>query len=71
VRTGSKVDFLELENEQHYHGEIKNGIPHGFGILADSAGSIYEGGFIEGEKSGRGRLTYSNGDQYVGEFVRN
>ena len=41
-----------MEGNQQYHGEAKGGVPHGFGILAHADGSIYEGGFIEGQKQG-------------------
>jgi hypothetical protein len=31
-----------------YHGELKNGLYHGFGILIKPSGTTYEGYFIEG-----------------------
>lgn len=36
-----------------------------------SNGDFYRGSFIRGVKSGRGNITYGNGDSYEGEFGEN
>ena len=41
---------------------------HGFGKLAMSDGSVYEGNFKSGLPTGKGRIMYSNSDILVGRF---
>ena len=51
-----------------YHGEMKDGRPHGNGRLALHTGSSYEGTWVAGLMDGRGSLQLESGDAYVGEF---
>eukprot|EP00123_Amoebidium_parasiticum_P015706 comp23108_c0_seq2/m.37182 comp23108_c0_seq2/g.37182 ORF comp23108_c0_seq2/g.37182 comp23108_c0_seq2/m.37182 type:complete len:273 (-) comp23108_c0_seq2:688-1506(-) len=50
-----------------YHGESKDGQPHGFGTLKTIKGT-YEGQWKEGERDGWGYLNMRNGTRYEGEF---
>jgi len=36
----------------------------------DGTGIIYEGGWVDGLKHGKGTVTYENGDKYEGEWIR-
>ena len=54
-------------------GEFKEGDLNGKGIVFNKNlnKKIYEGSFVNGEKSGNGVLNLSNGDKYEGEFKNN
>jgi len=43
-------------------------MPHGFGKHKMSDGSYYEGSFVKGEKSGKGKYYFDEG-MYEGHFV--
>ncbi len=47
----------------------QNGLRHGQGKQTRPTGTVYEGGFANGEMSGQGRYTYANGDEYHGAFA--
>lgn len=36
------------------------------GILKYDSGNIYEGQLLNGQRSGRGKMTFANGDKYMG-----
>jgi len=55
-------------NGNKYVGDMKNGIPHGKGILTSKDGDKYEGEFKNGTQSGIGTFTRPNGFKYVGEY---
>jgi len=50
-----------------YIGEIKNGIPHGTGVLSSTFGK-YSGELKNGMQHGQGTYTYKSGRKRVGEF---
>lgn len=47
-----------------YKGELKDGKPHGHGILTTKDGHTYDGNWVEGELEGHCRHTYDNGSCY-------
>jgi hypothetical protein len=57
-----------MQNDDKYEGEIKNGKPHGKGILKKSNGDMYTGEFRDGYFHGQGTLTFLSGTVYLGEF---
>ena len=59
--------FGDKETNPKYQGEVKNGKPHGFGILIFPNGLKYVGEFKDGLSNGQGTSTY-DGSKYVGEF---
>lgn len=61
--------WVELENGSNYSGEIKNGMPHGFGKEYRGDGSLYTGQFYEGKWHGQGTITNETLDSYQGEFI--
>jgi len=58
-----------LNDKKHwkYIGEIKNGKPHGTGVLSSTFGK-YSGEVKNGMKHGQGTYTYKSGRKRVGEF---
>jgi hypothetical protein len=36
------------------------------GILKYDSGDIYEGQLLNGKRSGQGKMTFNNGDKYIG-----
>ena len=59
--------FGDKETNPKYQGEVKNGVPNGFGILIFPNGQKYVGEFKDGLPNGQGTKTYDGG-KYVGEF---
>ena len=45
----------------HYQGEFKNGLKHGFGIYFFANGDKYVGEYQYGKREGKGTYTFSNG----------
>lgn len=45
----------------HYQGEFKNGLKHGFGIYFFANGDKYVGEYQYGKRDGKGTYTFSNG----------
>lgn len=52
-----------------YEGEIKDGVPHGFGVMTYRNGATYAGQWTRGRKQGLGVWRTSNGARYEGEWV--
>ena len=52
-----------------YHGQARNGKPHGRGVVTWTNGGRYEGDFVDGKQHGRGVKTWTNGNRYEGDFV--
>lgn len=55
-----------------YEGELVNGLPHGKGIFYFNDGGRYEGDFLKGTFTGKGKMIYtfpSEGYYYEGDFV--
>ena len=63
------LEILDLENGDHYVGQIKNGLFHGKGILTYKTGAKYQGEFVEGKRHGKGTITQLNGNSFEGNFV--
>jgi len=51
-----------------YEGQVKDGIPHGKGIMVGPNQSKYVGEFKEGRMSGSGSINSFDGKKMVGEF---
>ncbi len=51
-----------------YQGQLLDSKPHGFGRLKSPTEGTYEGQFVNGIKSGKGKMFYSNGEFYNGEW---
>lgn len=54
-----------------YRGQIKDGLPHGYGTFTFNDGGKYTGDFKEGRFHGKGKLTYINGSYLEGTFEEN
>jgi hypothetical protein len=59
------------EDDEIYIGQFKVGtnIKEGRGIMLTSAKDLYEGYWVNGERCGKGRMIFWNGDIYQGDFV--
>lgn len=62
----SKEEVIENEYGR-YVGEVKDGVPHGYGTLTDLIGGKYEGEFKDGLPDGHGKMTSPDGHVYEGE----
>ena len=64
-------DYGTIENDYgKYHGQIKDGKPHGYGTLTFNNGDYYRGDWEDGNKIRKGYFvfTFDNGDKYSGEL---
>lgn len=52
-----------------YSGELRDGEPHGTGVLRMNNGDRYEGEFRDGVFHGSGTYTWADGRSYTGRFV--
>lgn len=59
-----------ITNKLKFSGNFKGDLFHGNGILIDSSENIYDGEFYNGQKGGVGKWQTSNGDQYIGDFIK-
>ncbi len=66
--SGNKwLGFGEKDTNPKYKGQVKNGVPNGFGFLIYPDGTKYVGSWENGKKN-KGTFTLTNGDKYVGEY---
>lgn len=70
--SGTYIQDLPIE-EGHWTGDVRKGIPDGYGTLEFKAmdrynRSIYEGDMRNGKMHGKGRLRWRNGDSFEGTF---
>ncbi|MEE0928223.1 MAG: hypothetical protein UIG59_03440, partial [Acutalibacteraceae bacterium] len=66
-----RVDFTSGNS---YNGTFSNAQPHGHGkytYAKDSRLDYYEGDFVDGKRSGKGKLFYKSGTIYDGEWKDN
>ena len=64
----SNVEEITLEDGEYYRGQVKDGKPHGKGIVTMPNFGRYEGRFQDGEPHGKGILILLDGGRYEGEF---
>ena len=58
----NSIKKIELENDLTYWGQIKNGIPHGYGKKKTDQGTTYQGEFVSGLEHGYGTSFGSDGE---------
>lgn len=69
----SRIDGHSDKNQQ-FHLKVKatpepdtfGGMVSSVGILKYDSGNIYEGQLLNGQRSGKGKMTFANGDKYLG-----
>lgn len=52
-----------------YEGQLKDGVPHGYGSWKDPTGKTYVGDFLQGEMTGYGKMIFPGGEKYIGDFL--
>jgi hypothetical protein len=52
--------------ERQYYGNSKDSLQEGYGVMVYKDGTIYEGEWKGGNKTGKGAMTLSNGDKIEG-----
>jgi hypothetical protein len=58
-----------LPNGDIYEGELRDSMFNGQGkLISYNSKDIYEGNFVNGEKTGNGKITFSDGTIYEGEL---
>ena len=67
---GNKLTGLKDQDEDvfDYEGEIRNNLPHGFGIATYRKGDMFTGNYIAGIKTGKGKYTWKSGGSYEGDY---
>jgi hypothetical protein len=59
---------ITFPDQTRYEGGVRDGQPHGRGIMVFPHGDVYDGEFRDGKRNGRGTYTFRDGTKYVGEF---
>jgi len=58
-----------LEDGSEYEGEWLNDKPHGYGVMRYADGNQYFGNFMDGKRSGSGKMLWENGSRYEGTWL--
>lgn len=58
---------IEYANGDVYEGELRDGQPHGWGVLR-SPDAKHEGEWKNGKKHGKGVLKFADGDAFEGDW---
>jgi hypothetical protein len=66
-----KVETITFPNGDKYAGDVKDGKPHGKGLMKyfSSGVATYNGDFVDGNAHGQGTKVWTNGNKYEGQFV--
>ncbi len=66
-----KVETITFPNGDKYTGDVKDGKPHGKGLMKYFASDVatYNGDFVDGNAHGQGTKVWTNGNKYEGQFV--
>ena len=59
---------IEAKNGNKYVGGLRNGIPHGSGVLNFANGNRHVGWFKDGQRDGRATVNFANGNKFIGEY---
>ncbi|GAA3413095.1 MORN repeat-containing protein [Paenibacillus hodogayensis] len=60
--------YIELDADETYKGQFRNGMKSGKGVYRWSDGTKYEGQWYKDREHGFGIKEYANGDRYRGEW---
>lgn len=63
-----KKGRLEISPEEWCEGDWERGVMHGTGTMRWRDGTTYVGQWVDGYPWGKGKMTYSDGGYYEGEF---
>ena len=63
-----RVENLKVKDQMVFTGDIKESKANGTGVLKTDLFE-YEGEFVNGRPSGKGKITFANGSWYEGDFV--
>ena len=64
-----ETQTLHLDDGSVYTGPVKNGLPHGKGVLIAPNGVRYEGDLYFGQLHGQGIHIWPDGARFEGNFV--
>ena len=62
------MGFGEKDTHPKYKGQVKNGVPNGFGFLIYTDGGKYVGEWKDGKPNGKGTETNSSGYKFEGIY---
>lgn len=60
-----------MKSGRIFDGEWERNMPHGHIVETTADGDVYDGAFVNGQRSGQGKLSLKSGRIYEGEFVEN
>ncbi len=66
---GEPVGIVDFKggNGHRFKGEVKSGVPDGYGTYEDAEGNVFDGYFVAGEPQS-GYALSASGEEYLGEF---
>jgi len=63
------LDGTQLDGTAFYEGDLRNGLPYGYGKITHSDGTVVEGTFNkEGKLEGKGTIAFGDGCRFEGFF---
>ena len=65
------LEVMDLENGDHYVGQVKDGQFNGKGVLTYKTGAKYQGEFVNSKRHGQGITTQLNGNSFEGGYLNN
>ena len=65
-----KGSEIQKDQDVKYEGAWKDGQKHGYGKYV-SKGEVYEGQWEHDEMHGKGCYSWTDGRQYIGDYVNN
>lgn len=63
-----KKGKMTINFEEWYEGEFENSMRHGYGFMKWRDGNTYRGNWFKGIPWGKGKMVFSDGGYYDGEF---
>ena len=69
VREGCGALYTRGHVSSIYHGEWRQDLQTGWGVIRYSTGVEYRGQWVNNKYHGYGVMTWSNGDKYQGPFT--
>lgn len=67
----SKIHVKTFDDGTQYEGQLKDGIPHGRGVMKWPDGRQYDGEWRSGNRDGQGTMRWPDGRQFSGSWGKN
>jgi len=66
-----QIHVKTFDDGAQYEGQMKDGVPHGRGVMKWPDGGQYDGEWRSGNRDGQGTMKWPDGRQFAGSWTRN